>query len=66
MSRQLKCEECESETFLVNGWQVTEELIEQEPQSEVYGEEDVGNADIVEVVCDECGNAIMTVEGGRM
>lgn len=62
---QLKCNNCDNESFLINGWTITEELIEDDV-IEAYDENDVGNVDIVEIICKNCGEPHMTVTGGEI
>lgn len=74
MANQLVCE-CGSESFQVNGWMVTDGMVGdpedadtpgQTAMRRAYDEGDVGKADVVELVCADCGAAIPHVDGGRL
>jgi len=63
MSHGHYCEECGCNKFMVNGWTVNEAMVEGEHphQPGDYNERDEGKVDVVEIVCNNCGEAQRTV-----
>lgn len=65
MTNQLKCNECGGESFLINGWMINKKLI-RDDKMETYDKNDIGNVDIVEIICENCDEPYMTVNGGEI
>ena len=57
---RLECE-CGNDEFRVNGWEVTQDMLEDYMAPRDYKQRDVGKADVVELLCPECGKHYMTI-----
>lgn len=61
---KFECNDCDSDVFHINGWEITEETLEREEIEDAYDESDLNKIDIVEIICNECGKSYMSVTGG--